>query len=203
MRTLPCYANTQNRDGKKIIYHNWKDIFVAVLLSHSMLRPAFLLSLSLLPFAPANAAPVASTTSATARGAILRPLSMITTADLDYGLIVVSGAGTAVINPVSDTLTVTGGVAKGGGAPHAAAFIGAGSGLSLIYVQQPITPVSLTRMGGTETMTATNFTMQNGNFYITLATGAFAFKVGATLNVAAGQVEGNYTGTFNVDAYYF
>lgn len=168
-----------------------------------MRRLTFLLSLSLLPIVPATAAPVAAATSATAHGAIVRPLSMIKTADLDYGLIVVSGAGTAIINPVSDTLAVNGAVAKGGGAPHAAAFIGAGSGLSLIYVQQPTTPVFLTRTGGTETMTATNFTMQNGNFYITLATGAFAFKVGATLNVAAGQVEGTYTGTFNVDAYYF
>ena len=98
MRTLPCYANTLNRDGKRIIYHNLKDILVAVLLSHSMRRLAFLLSFSLLPFAPANAAPVAATTSATAHGAILRPLSMIKTADLDYGLIVVSGAGTAADN---------------------------------------------------------------------------------------------------------
>ena len=140
---------------------------------------------------------------ATAHAALLHPLSIIKTADLDYGSIIVSGSGTAVIDPVSDTMSVTGGVAKGGGAAHAAAFIGASSGLSLIYVKQPQTPVTLVRMGGTETMTATNFTMQNGNFYITLATGAFAFRIGATLNVGAGQVEGIYEGTFNVDAYYF
>jgi hypothetical protein len=180
-----------------------KVIFELILYKTRMRRLALLLSLALLPIAPATAARVGATPPATAHAALLHPLSMIKTADLDYGLIVVAGVGTAVIDPVNDTMSVTGGVAKGGGTPHAAAFIGAGSGLSLIYVQQPRTPVTLVRIGGTETMTATNFTMQAGNFYITLATGAFAFRVGATLNVGAGQVEGNYAGTFNVDAYYF
>lgn len=151
----------------------------------------------------AMAAPVAAPTPATAKGTVLHPLSLVKTADLDFGRIIVTGAGTVVINPVSDTQATTGGVVASGGAPHSAAYVGASSGLSLIFVQQPTAAVVLTRAGGTETMTATNFTLQNGNFYISFATGAFAFRLGATLNVAAGQAEGVYTGTFNVDATYF
>lgn len=170
-----------------------------------MVRIAFFLLGLILLINPAiaSAARVAAATPATSRAAILHPLSLIKSADLDYGLLIVKSAGTAVIDPVADSMSATGGVVKAGGAPHSAAFIGAGSGLTLIYVQQPTAPITLTRVGGTETMTASNFTLQNGNLYLTLATGAFSFRVGATLNVAATQVEGTYLGTFNVDAYYF
>lgn len=80
-----------------------------------MRQIAFLLVLAQTPTAPATAARVAAATPATAHAALLHPLSMIKTADLDYGVIFVSGVGTAVIDPVSDAMAVTGGVANGGG----------------------------------------------------------------------------------------
>lgn len=167
-----------------------------------LFRRCWLILLLLAPTS-APAARVAAATPATAKGTVLHPLSLVKTADLDFGRIIVTGAGTVVINPVNDTQSTTGGVTASGGAPHSAAYVGAAGGLSLIWVQQPTGTVVLTRSGGTETMTATNFTLQNGNLYIAFATGAFAFRLGATLNVAAGQAEGVYTGTFNVDATYF
>lgn len=151
----------------------------------------------------ASAAHVAAATPATDKATILHPLTLLKTADLLFGTLIVNGAGTAVVNPVSDVETTTGGVVMAGGGPHSASFTGGATGLSLIYVQQPQTAITLTHTNGTTTMTANNFTLQNGNFYLTTAVGTFSFRVGATLTVAAGQLDGLYTGTFNVDAYYF
>ena len=52
-------------------------------------------------------------------------------------------------------------------------------------------------------MTATNFTLQSGYTKKALAQmDSFTFRVGATLNVAAAQVEGTYAGTFDVTVQY-
>ena len=157
---------------------------------------------SLVP-AGAQAAPVSASTPGKAGATLLRPLTLLKTADLDFGTLYVGTGGTAVINAASNAQTTTGGVISAGGAPHGANFIGAASGLSLIYVQAPAGNVTVTRVGGTETMTVSNFTLQNGNLYLATAAGAFAFRVGATLNVAAGQADGVYVGTFNVTATYY
>jgi Domain of unknown function (DUF4402) len=151
----------------------------------------------------ATAAPVVAAPPNKATVTLVHPLTLLKTADLDFGTLIVNGAGTAVINPVSNVETTTGGVVMAGGTPHGAAFTGAATGLSLIFVQQPTGSVTLTRVGGTQTMSVSNFTMQNGNLYLTLVTGAFSFRVGGTLNVAAGQLDGNYVGTFDVTATYF
>ena len=140
---------------------------------------------------------------ATASATIILPLSVTKIQDMDFGSVAPTTAGTAVLNPDTDTLSVTGGVSSVGGTPHCAEFIGAAQHNSTVNIKIPKQAVTMTRVGGTETMTATNFTLQSGLKKKQLANlDSFDFRVGATLNVAAAQVEGTYVGTFDVTIQY-
>src|SRR4030095_693021 len=111
--------------------------------------------------------------------------------DMDFGAAAVTTAGTAVLNPDSDSLSTTGGVTAGGGTPHCADFLGAPRSNSVANLKVPNQPSTLTRVGGTETMTASNFTLQGGLSKRVLAKSeSFTFGVGAPLTVAAGPWEG-------------
>ena len=146
------------------------------------------------------AAPV--TRSATAEAAILSPLSVIKRADLDFGTIVVSGAGTAVVDPVSGSLTTTGSVTKAGATAHPALFTSTGSKNAVVHIRLPTNSITVTRVGGTETMTVGTWTLDGlANRKIPSNT-TFDFAVGATLNVNANQVPGTYRGTFTVTVQY-
>lgn len=160
----------------------------------------FLLGASLLGAGPAIAAPASG--AATASAQIVLPLSVINDRNLDFGLLSVNGAGTATINPATDALTVTGGIVRAGGAPISAKFTGSAAGLNLVFIRVP-TSVTLTRSGGTETMLVNQFVIEGGAFRLFTTRSGFDFRVGATLNVAATQVQGTYAGTYNVDVIYF
>jgi hypothetical protein len=134
---------------------------------------------------------------------MLFPLEILKNRDLDFGnLAAPTAAGTAVINPETDTITSTGGVLLLGGTPQAAMFTGAAQGNSVVIIRIPKQSITLTRVGGTETMTATNFTLQGLDKRAVAARVAFDFRVGATLNVNANQAEGTYVGTFDVSIQY-
>jgi len=84
-----------------------------------------------------------------------------------------------------------------------AEFVGAAQSNAVVIIKVPTQPATLTRVGGTETMTASNFKLQGGLSKRTLAKAdSFTFRVGATLNIGAGQVEGTYLGTFDVTVQY-
>jgi hypothetical protein len=72
----------------------------------------------------------------------------------------------------------------------------------VVNIKVPNKPSTLTRVGGTETMTVTNFTLQGQSRRALAKAASFTFRVGGTLNVAAGQVEGVYVGTFDVTVQY-
>ena len=164
-------------------------------------RPvAFLVGASLLGAGPAMAAPVSKTATATAQ--ILLPLSVINSRSLDFGLLSANSAGTATIDPTTDVLTTTGGIVHAGGAPISAKFTGTAGGLNLVFIRVP-TSVTLTRVGGTETMLVNQWVIEGGAFRLFTARTAFDFRVGATLNVSATQFPGTYSGTYNVDVIYF
>ena len=164
-------------------------------------RPvAFLVGASLLGAGPAMAAPVSKTATATAQ--ILLPLSVINSRSLDFGLLSANSAGTATIDPTTDVLTTTGGIVQAGGAPISAKFTGTAGGLNLVFIRVP-TSVTLTRVGGTETMLVNRWVIEGGAFRLFTARTAFDFRVGATLNVSATQFPGTYGGTYNVDVIYF
>src|ERR1700750_1694867 len=99
------------------------------------------------------------TQSTAAQVALLSPLSVIKQSDLDFGTLVVSGAGTALVDPVSGSLTTTGGVTKAGTAAHPALFTGTGSKNSVVHIRLPQNPITVTRVGGTQTMTVSNWTL--------------------------------------------
>ncbi|HET8750211.1 MAG TPA: DUF4402 domain-containing protein [Sphingomicrobium sp.] len=154
--------------------------------------------------APLHAAGIPASTNADATVAVLKPLTLISTDSLDFGDLSVTTPGTAVLNPNTDALTTTGGVVSLGGGPHPAEFTGAATRFSLILIQIPGAAVTLTRAGGTETMTVSNWTLEGGGLPIRFVnSGTFQFKVGGRLNVGANQADGTYVGTFNVTVQYF
>lgn len=165
-----------------------------------MLRSARFLT-ALLLFAVPSAS-LGATRSGSAEAAILSPLSVIKRADLDFGTIIVTAAGTAVLDPLSGSLTTTGAVAKSGTAAHPALFTSTGSKNAIVHIRLPQNPITVTRVGGTETMTVGNWTLDGPtNRRIPLNT-TFDFAVGATLTVGANQAEGAYTGTFTITVQY-
>lgn len=163
---------------------------------------AFVLPLALLAPAAGHAAPVAPAVPTPAQAELLKSLTLTKLADMDFGDLAVAGAGTAVINPVTDTMTTSGGVLLLGGAPHAAQFRGVASGNSVVIIRIPTKSVALTRMGGTETILLDNFTLDGQSKRAMAQAGVFTFKVGGTLRPSAGQADGLYTGTFDVTIQY-
>jgi hypothetical protein len=151
---------------------------------------------------PARAAPVSPAQQAEAQAIILRPLTLLKVDDLDFGWLTAAGAGTAVLDPVTGAVTTTGGVLAVGGAPMAASFVGAASRNTPVKIRIPNRPITLTRQGGTETMTLSGWTLDRPADLKTGPDRAFTFRVGGTLTLAAGQADGLYTGTFLVEVQY-
>jgi hypothetical protein len=146
---------------------------------------------------PGSADPpaVASTT-------LIFPLTLVTRSNLDFGLLASTGAGTVVIDPNTSLLTTTGLVSSLGGNPRPATFIGAARSASVVLIRIPRQPITLRRAGGTETMVVRDFTLQGQDRRTLARMEAFEFNVGATLVVAAGQVDGVYSGEFDVTVQY-
>ena len=140
--------------------------------------------------------------NATGTAVITKPITLQKMRDLDFGLVTVTTAGTAVLNPNTDAVTTTGGVLFAGGFPHSAVFDGISPIGNIVIIRLPRNPATVTRVGGTETMTVDNWTLDGSSRRTVPSRTAFTFKVGATLYVGANQVEGTYTGTFDVEVQY-
>ncbi|HEU4704250.1 MAG TPA: DUF4402 domain-containing protein [Sphingomicrobium sp.] len=113
-----------------------------------------------------------------------------------------TGAGTAIIDPNSDSMTTTGGVIHAGGLPYAAQFEAVSPIKAVVIIRTPRNPITVTRVGGSETMTVSNWTLSGNSRRTVAAQEAFSFKVGGTLSVNANQAEGLYLGTFTVEIQY-
>ena len=166
-------------------------------------------SLRLLPIAvvpllasPATVAAAAVSKAASANAALLSPLTVLKKADLDFGKLAVTTAGTAVINPLTGARTATGGVVPAGTNAHAASFIATGNRNSVVNIRLPKNPITVTRAGGTQTMTVSNWTLDGNNNRRVPPSQTVEFAIGATLTVGANQTPGVYTGTFNVTVQY-
>jgi hypothetical protein len=72
----------------------------------------------------------------------------------------------------------------------------------VVNIRIPNGGVNLTRVGGTETILLNTFTLDGQTKRSMAQAGVFEFAVGATLRPAANQVEGVYTGTFDVTIQY-
>lgn len=162
-----------------------------------------LLATTLALCAPAAAGAVPQAATATGNALVIYPVTVTKTQDMDFGYLAVTGAaGTAVLEPNADAFSMTGGVSQVGGAPHCAEFAGAAQSSSVVNIKLPNKATTLTRAGGTETMTVDNWTLQGQSKRTLAKAQSFTFRVGGTLNVAANQVEGVYTGTFDVTVQY-
>ena len=158
-----------------------------------------LAALALIVPALAHAAPVAPSRNATATVVITPPASVRKLNDLYFALLTVTTAGTAVVNPNTDTMTTTGGVIYAGGVPYSALFEAVSPVKNVVLIRIPKTASTVTRVGGTETMTVDTWTLAGTSSRNVVAKEPFQFKVGGTLRVNANQVEGLYVGTFSVD----
>jgi hypothetical protein len=158
----------------------------------------------LLALAPAaaEAVPKGAPTPPQSQVALIRPLTLLKLADMDFGYLAVGAAGTAVINPLTNLMSVSGGVIKVSGTPHAARFAGATYSSAVVNIRIPNNGVTLTRVGGTQTITVDTFTLDGQSKRTMAQAGVFEFNVGATLKPVANQVEGIYTGTFDVTIQY-
>lgn len=133
---------------------------------------------------------------------ILPPGSVRKLQNLNFAWLAVTAAGTATVDPNTDLMSVSGGVAHVGGTPYAAEFEAVSPKKGVVIIRLPKTPATLTRSGGTETMTVGNWTMNGSDRRNVSAKEPFAFKVGGTLTVAANQAEGMYVGEFTVEIQY-
>lgn len=133
---------------------------------------------------------------------ILSSLSVQKIADLDFGAVTVTTAGTITLDPVTGAVATTGGVLAVSGTPQAAHFIGAASENAVVIIKLPRQPVTLTRVAGTETMTLDKLTLDSPSKRTMANSTTFEFKVGGTVDVDANQADGTYLGTFTVSVQY-
>jgi len=145
----------------------------------------------------------AATRAANATVTTVRPLSLTKTADLEFGSIIPSAtAGTVTIDATTNARTRTGGTVLATGAtPGAASFTAAGLVGALALISLPAS-ITLTRGGGTETMTVNNITTNGATTRLIPLTATIDVTVGGRLNVGANQVAGSYSGTFNLTVIY-
>ena len=164
--------------------------------------PFCLLALSaLLVPAAAGAAPpqlFAPNKNSTGTARIVLPAIINKLYDMDFGFVTVTAAGTAVVDSNSGGITTTGGVLFAGGLPHAAQFEAVSPSKTVVHIRLPKKAATLTRVGGTETMSLDTWTLNGVDTRNVVAHETFQFAIGATLHVAAAQAEGTYTGTFDV-----
>lgn len=140
----------------------------------------------------------------------LLPNTITQTQGLDFGVILrPTAAGSLTMNAQTGVLTNTASITRAGGTPLRGQFVGFGTPLALVVITSSPS-VTLTRSGGTQTMTINTMRMSvNGGTPRTIAgavtllgTGYITLNVGGRLNVGANQAVGTYNGTYTITANY-
>lgn len=157
-----------------------------------------LASTALAAAALASTSAQAATASASASAVILEQVVVTKTSDLNFGTIAIgTGGGTVTMGFTSNRTCGTGLVCSG--VVTSGAFNIQGAGNQNVGINSD-SSVTLTRVSGTETMSA-SLTRSASTATLT-ALGAGSFQVGGVLTVGGTQVAGAYTGTFNVTVNY-
>lgn len=123
--------------------------------------------------------------------------------ELDFGSIIPGNtASTLVIDEDSGALAVTGSATPVGNRALPAIFSINGEPGQRVKIQLDDKSVTITRQGGTETMTVSKFKLDVKKNSTLDANGKLQFKVGGQLGVAAAQAAGTYSGNFEVTVEY-
>jgi hypothetical protein len=162
------------------------------------LSSLFALSLS----AAGVAAPVSASPKAKGQVTLVKPLTLQRLNDMDFATLGVTTGGTAMIDPISGALSVTGGLVPLGGIPSPARYAGAATKNTVVNIRVPKQPILITRVGGTETLSVSNFTLDGQDKRTLAQSGSFTFAVGAQITVPAGTLDGVYTGEIDVTIQY-
>jgi len=150
--------------------------------------------------AGSNASFAQATATAAASAAIITPITIAKTVDMNFGNVAVSAtlAGTAVLAPAGTRTTGgAGGVTLPAtvGTVTAATFTVSGQAS---YTYAITLPASATITSSGNTMTVNAFTSSPSATGLLSSGGSQTLTVGATLNVAAGQASGTYTNASGV-----
>ena len=168
----------------------------------TLIAPLRLLALfSLFVPAAAHAAPpqlFSPDRNSTGTARVILPAQITKLYDMDFGFMTVTTAGTAVLDSTGGSVSTTGGVLFAGGLPHAAQFEAVSPSKTVVHIRLPKKASTLTRVGGTETMTLDTWNLNGIDTRNVVAHETFDFAVGGTLHVGANQAEGTYTGSFDV-----
>ena len=148
------------------------------------------------------AAPVAASPKAEASVLLIKPLSLVRVDDMDFATLGVTTGGTATIDPIGGTMTVSGGLLHLSGTPSPARYAGSALKKSVVNIKVPKQPVLIRRIGGTETLSVSNFTLDGQDKRDLADAIYFTFAVGARITVPAGTVEGVYSGDIDVTVHY-
>lgn len=144
--------------------------------------------------------------NATASATVIKPLALAKTADLNFGTIVSGNAGGVVLFPNGGVGTSGAADIKYSSGATPAQFTASGeAGMAFNLTLPrggPGEDVTLSN-GANGEMVVTAFASSIATSGATLGSdGTTLFKVGATLNVAANQAVGAYTGAFSVSVDY-
>jgi hypothetical protein len=158
----------------------------------------------------ATAPAAGQTVTGTLNVAVVRPNTIVGFEDLDFGNVLRPvTAGNVTMNAQTGALSPTGGLVLLGGTPAPGEFVGYGTPDRLVVINGPGS-ITITRVGGTQTMTITNLRMSvNGATERSISgaqrldsAGFIFLKIGGRLNVAGAQAVGAYIGTYNITANY-
>ena len=142
----------------------------------------------------------AATATGNATAEVLSALQLTEDNGLDFGQAAVNGAGTIVVSADGTSDACTGGVVCAG-LKVPATFTATGAPNIGLAATLPAS-ATLNRVGGGASMTADNFTVYWIGGSGLDATGTRSLQVGATLNVANGQLTGVYNGTYTMTVNY-
>ena len=150
----------------------------------------------------AGAAPVQASPKAKSQVTLVKPLTLQRVNDMDFAWLGVTTGGTATIDPITGSMSTSGGLIPIGGTPSPARYAGAATKNTVVNIKVPKQPVLITRVGGTETLSVSNFTLDGQDKRTLAQSGSFIFAVGAQITVPAGTIDGLYTGEIDVTIQY-
>lgn len=168
-----------------------------------MVSPWALSSLILMSLpAAGDAAPVAASPKAEAQVVLVKPLSLVKLDDMDFATLGVTTGGTATIDPIGGTMAVSGGLIHLAGTPSPARYAGSAVKKTVVNIRIPKQPVLIRRVGGTETLSVSNFTLDGQDKRNLADATYFTFAVGAQIAIPANTIPGIYSGDIDVTVQY-